>query len=332
MQVVIFEAEAWERQVFRAALAAHEVKFIDGPIDARTVLPETEVLSVFVNSTLDSAALASTPKLRFIAARSTGVDHIDLKACASRKILVSNVPSYGEATVAEHAFGLLLSVVRHIAEASLRTRSGDFSQAGLRGFELRGKVLGVIGTGRIGRHVIAIARGFGMEVLAHDIAPDEAAARNHGFRYVDLPVLLAESDVVSLHVPATRQTQGLVSDAEFARMKPGAVLINTARGGVVDPAALVRALKAGKLSAAGLDVLPQEPALRDEAEIFRLSGPLPADLQALVADHVLLGMPNVIVTPHIAYNTIEAVRRIVEVSADNIAAFAKGTPQNLVGG
>lgn len=332
MRVVISEAEAWEREVLRAALADHELRFIDGAVDARTVAPDAEVLSVFVNSTLDDATLAAMPNLRFISTRSTGVDHIDLKACELRRILVSNVASYGDATVAEHAFGLLLSVVRHIAEAARRTREGDFSQEALRGFELRGKVLGVIGTGRIGRHAIEIAHGFGMRVLAYDIAPDEELARALGFRYADLPGLLAGSDVVSLHVPATPQTNGLISDREFAVMKPGAVLINTARGSVVDPAALVRALSAGTISAAGLDVLPHEPVLRDEAEVFRLGDPSPADFRALVADHVLLGMPNVIVTPHIAYNTTEAVRRIVEVSAANIAAFANGSPQNLVGG
>lgn len=199
---------------------------------------EAEIVSTFVSSILSASVLARLPHLRFIATRSTGYDHIDRAYCRSHGITVSNVPDYGDATVAEHVFALLLAVARNLIEAVERTRRGNFSQAGLRGFELRGMTLGVIGTGRIGRRVIEIAKGFGMAVVAFDVHPNEEAARRLGFRYADLDALLATADVVTLHVPATPQTAGLLSDRAFGLMRSGAVLINTARGNVVDVPAL----------------------------------------------------------------------------------------------
>jgi D-lactate dehydrogenase len=244
--------------------------------------------------------------------------------------VVCNVPNYGDSTVAEHAFALLLGISHRLVDAVERTRRGMFSQDGLRGFDLRGRRLGVIGTGRIGRRVIEIAKGFGMSVVAFDLRPDVAAAGELGFRYADLDTVLAEADVVTLHVPATPNTPHLISDREFALMKDGAVLINTARGSVVDVAALVRALRTGKLRAAGLDVLPQEPLLKDEAEVFRTDRHSEPELRSLLASNVLLQFPNVLVTPHIAYNTEDAVRRIIATTLDNIEAFASGAPQNIV--
>lgn len=215
-------------------------------------------------------------------------------------------------------------------DAVEHTRRGNFSQSGLRGFELRDKVLGVIGTGRIGRRVIEIAKGFGMRVVAFDTNPDPAISVEMGVEYMGLTNVLARSDVVSMHVPSTPTTAGLISDAEFAVMKQGAIIINTARGNVIDTAALVRALAEGKIRGAGLDVLPEEPLIREEAEIFRAPTGTEYDLKALVANHVLLRFPNVIVTPHIAYNTDSAVRRIIGVTLDNIHAFCRGQPQNVV--
>ena len=225
----------------------------------------------------------------------------------------------------------MLAINRRLLEAVERTRRGNFSQAGLRGFDLRGKTLGVIGTGRIGRRAIEIARGFGMKVAAFDLHPDEQAAGTLGYRYGDLMHVLAEADAVTLHVPATPQTYHLISEREFAAIKDGAVLINTARGAIVDVAALVRVLADGKLRAAGLDVLPAEPLVRDEAEIFRAERKdSDVDLRALLADHVLLRFPNVLVTPHIAFNTEEALRRILETTVKNIRSFVSGSPQNVV--
>lgn len=332
MKVVVFETEEWEHQACLRLAPAHELICTREPLDTRTAAAhaDAEIVSTFVNSKLGADVLAQFPSLRLIATRSTGYDHIDLGWCAAHGVAVANVPDYGDSTVAEHAFALLLAVARNLVEAVERTRRGNFSQAGLRGFELRGKTLGVVGTGRIGCRAIEIGRGFGMTVVAHDINPDADTASRLGFRYASLDEVLAAADALTLHVPATPGTASLISDHEFGLMKTGAILINTARGNVVDVPALVRALADGKLRAAGLDVLPQEPLIREEAQIFRDTWTDGYDLKALVANHVLLRFPNVIVTPHNAYNTESAVRRIIDTTVANIEAFGRGEPHNLV--
>jgi D-lactate dehydrogenase len=335
MDIAVFETEEWERQAFLRLEPQHRVRCVAEELDARNAagFSNAEIASPFVNSRLDASALSQFPKLKMIATRSTGYDHIDLNYCASHGITVSNVPDYGDSTVAEHVFALLLAVARKLVEATERTRRGWFTQTGLRGFELRDAVMGVVGTGRIGLRVIEIARGFGMNVLAYDLRPDEAAASRLNFTYASFDELLSNSDVVTLHVPATSGSVRLLSDREFSRMKPGAILINTARGHIVDVEALVRALADGKLRGAGLDVLPQEPLIREEAAIFHQKTVRDAeDFKALVANHVLLRFPNVICTPHNAYNTEAALERIIATTLANIEAFARGAPQNVVSG
>jgi D-lactate dehydrogenase len=332
MKIAVYEAEQWERDACLRFGPEHDVACTDEPLNERTAGEHADavIVSPFIGSRLGAEVLARFPRLKLVATRSTGYDHIDLSYCDAHGITVCNVPDYGDATVAEHVFALLLAVTRHIPEAAERMRRGDFSQSGLRGFELRSKVLGVIGAGRIGRRVIEIAKGFGMEAIAFDARPDDAAARRLGFRYVQFDEALAAADVLTVHLPATAATVHLLSDREFGLMKPGAVLINTARGTTVDVAALVRTLSDGKLRAVGLDVLPQEPVIREEAEIFRSEGRSAYDLKGLVANHVILQFPNVVVTPHIAYNTDEAVHRIIATTLENIEAFVRGEPRNAV--
>jgi D-lactate dehydrogenase len=333
MNIAVFEAEDWERQAFARLEPGHRVRCVAESLDERNAadFSDAEVASPFVNSRLNASALSQFPKLKLIATRSAGYDHIDLERCGARGITVSNVPHYGDSTVAEHVFALLLAVARNLVDAVERTRHGRFTQVGLRGFELRDRVIGVIGTGHIGLRVIEIARGFGMKVIANDLQQDEAAATRLGFTYASLQQLLSDADVVTLHVPATSGTAGMISDREFSRMKRGAILINTARGHIVDVEAMVRALADGKLRAAGLDVLPQEPLLREEAAIFHEQAIVEAeDFKALVANNVLLRFPNVIVTPHNAYNTDAALQRLMATTIANIEAFARGAPQNVV--
>lgn len=333
MNIAVFETEEWERQAFLCLEPGHRVRCVAEPLDQRNAagFSDAEVASPFVNSRLDASVLSNFPRLKLIATRSTGYDHIDLNYCATHRITVSNVPDYGDSTVAEHVFALLLSVARVVVEAVERTRRGRFTQTGLRGFELCGATIGVIGTGRIGLRVIEIARGFRMNAIAYDLKPDEAAAKQLGFAYRGFEQLLSEADVLTLHVPATSNTRGLISDREFALMKPGAILINTARGNIIDVEALVRALADGKLRGAGLDVLPQEPLIREEAAIFHHdAGPDVDDFKALVANHVLLRFPNVIVTPHNAYNTEAALQRMNSTTIANIEAFGRGAPEHVV--
>ena len=332
MKVVVFETEPREAAAFNALKHRHEIGFVTEPLrseNAKT-FANAEIVSPFIYSVLDRPVLECLPALKLIATRSTGFDHIDTAYCASKGITVSNVPSYGENTVAEHVFALLLTISHRMLEAVDRARRGPFSPQGLQGFDLAGKTLGVVGTGTIGRCVIRIARGFEMDVTAFDTRPEEALAGRLGFRYVPFDELLATADIVTLHVPATAETHNLLSEREFARMKDGVVVLNTARGGLVDVRALVRALRAGKVAAAGLDVLPEEPAIREEVELVGSNFCQKHDLRDLVADHVLLRMPNVVLTPHSAFNTREALDRIIDTTVANIAAFIDGRPQNVV--
>jgi len=332
MKISVFEAEDWERAALSSLEADHTLEVFPGELTQASVekAADAEVISIFIYSSIDRALLDRLPRLKLIACRSTGVDHVDLEACRERGIIVCNVPRYGEYTVAEHVFALLLTISHRMEEAIARTRAGNFSPRGLQGFDLRGKTLGVVGTGDIGREVIRIANGFGMHVLAFDVNPNDDAARALGFRYVDLETLLRESDIISLHVPSTPATHHLLSDEQFATMRKGVVLINTARGDIIDIRALARALAEGKVSAAGLDVLPEEPTIREEAELLRSVYERRHDLSTLLAGEILVRMKNVVVTPHSAFNTREAVQRILETTVENIRAFIQGHPQHVV--
>lgn len=332
MRISVFEVEDWERDALSALSRDHEVRVTRQPLDAETAgrHGDAEAVSPFIYSDLDPDVLDHLPELGFIATRSTGYDHIDAEYCRGRGIAVSNVPSYGDRTVAEHVFALLLAISHHMVEAVDRTRRGDFSLQGLRGFDLEGKTLGVVGTGSIGEHVVRIAGGFGMDVIAQDVDPDPELARELGLTYVSLDGLLEAADVVTLHLPLNDATHHLLSDAEFERMQEGVVLINTARGRIVDTQALLRALATGKVRAAGLDVLPLEPVIREEAELLRSFFQREHDMEALLAGHVLLRMRNVIITPHSAFNTEEAVRRILDTTIENLLAWGRGEPRNVV--
>lgn len=332
MKITIFDLEDWERESFERLAHDHELKLLAEPLSAENAgqHSDAEVVSGFVYSTFSDQVIERLANLKLIATRSTGFDHIPLDLCHDRGITICNVPTYGSITVAEHVFGLLLTISHKLEEAIDRTRKGDFSPKGLQGFDLHGKTMGIIGTGDIGRETIRIAKGFGMDVLAFDVQPDENAAGQLGFRYTSMEDLLSHADVISLHVPANKKTRHLISRDEFDKMKDGAVLINTARGDVVDTRALVRALAEQKLSAAGLDVLPEEPVIREEAELLRSVYEERHDLNTLLANHVLVHMRNVIVTPHSAFNTREAVQRILDTTVENIQAFAKGQPINVV--
>jgi D-lactate dehydrogenase len=334
MRIAVFDIENWERERFTDLESEHEITYVKESISAKNAddHADAKAISTFIYSTIDGEVLSKLPNLKLIATRSTGVDHIDVDTCRERDITICNVPTYGSNTVAEHVFGLLLTISHRLEEAIDRTRKGQFSPRGLQGFDLEGKTLGVVGTGDIGRHVIRIANGFGMKVLAFDVKPDEQAARELGFEYVEMDELLSGSDIVTLHVPASPKTENMVSDEQFRKMKKGAVLINTARGKVVNTKALVRALAEGKLAGAGLDVLPMEPVIREEAELLRSVYEEAHDLSSLLADEVIARMRNVVVTPHSAFNTREAVQRILDTTVDNIRAYAKGHAKNVVGG
>ncbi len=333
MKMAVFELESWEKQRFESLTGEHEVELVSEALTPENAADyaDAEIISTFIYSDLGRETLEHFQNLKMIATRSTGVDHIDLDyCCKDTGVAVANVPTYGDHTVAEHVFGLLLTLSHNLYQAIDRTRKGDFSLEGLEGFDLRDKTLGVIGTGSIGKRVIEIASGFGMKVLAFDVNPDGEFARKQGFEYADMDRLLASSDIITLHVPANDKTRNLISEAEFGKMKQGTVLINTARGAVVNTRALLGAISDGTIRAAGLDVLPEEPLIREEAELLRSVFRKQHDLESLLADHILLRLRNVVITPHSAFHTREAVERILETTVNNIRAFIQGSPTNLV--
>lgn len=242
------------------------------------------------------------PDLQFIVTRSVGYDHIDLEEARCRGIPVSHVPDYGAHMIAEHAFGLMLAVARNIVHGDKRYKhQRQFSDKGLQGIELFGKTLGVIGTGRIGMHAIRLGMGFGMRVLACDKLENQAAARELGFSYASLEQVLSESDFVSLHVSLNQDTQHLMNIERLAQIKPGAILVNTARGGVLDTQALKNFLASGHLAGAGLDVL------EDERDTYHDFGDL-----------------NVVVTPHLGWYTDGAIGRILKITFEILSAFRRG--------
>jgi D-lactate dehydrogenase len=334
MKIAVFETEQWERGTFDELRDDHELTFSHEPLTADNAAEYegVDIISPFIYSDLGKSVLAQLTDLTLIATRSTGFDHIDTDYCRENGVTVCNVPTYGDNTVAEHVFGLLLTISHNLVSAIDRTRRGDFSLQGLRGFDLRGRILGVIGTGNIGRCVIEIAKGFHMEAVAYDVARDEELAGRLGFRYVEMEELLSTSDVITVHVPANAKTHHLLSGEEFGKMKQGVVLINTSRGTVVDTQSLLRALAEGRVAAAGLDVLPEEPAIREEAELLRSIFRKKHDLETLLADHILLRLRNVFITPHSAFNTREAIERILATTVENIGSFAEGKPRNVVVG
>lgn len=331
-RICFFETRPWEREfVSQSPLGRINCEFHVEVLRPELVPPGTEAVSVFVHSRLDASTVNALPQtVRLIATRSTGCDHIDLRACRRRGIAVCNVPRYGEHTVAEHTFALILSLSRNVHRAHQRAlRHGFSSLEGLEGFDLQGKVLGVIGGGNIGLHVVKIARGFDMEVLVHDQRRIPILAEVLGFSYVGLEELLRRSDIVTLHVPLTRETHHLINRRTIRLMKPGALLINTSRGAVVELEALLMALDEGILRGAGLDVIEGEELLTEEAQLLA-EGRARSALKVLLEQRRLLEREDVVITPHIGFYSREALQRIISTTVDNVLAFLEGRPQNLV--
>lgn len=311
----------------------YAVNYYPNKIDSDFTNPtkDAEVLSVFVDSKVDAKIMDQFPNLSLIATRSTGYDNIDLAEAKNRNITVCNVPSYGECTVAEYTFGLILMLSRKIHISTNKfIELGLVTNSNIRGFDLNDKTIGIIGTGKIGKRVISIARGFGMKVLAYDANPDKKISTESGTQYVDLDHLLRHSDVVSLHVPYSKQTHHLINKDTLGMMKKTSILVNTSRGGIINTNDLVEALNNGTIAGAGLDVLEEENIIKDETAFIMSKDKSHHNLCTIVADHALMSMPNVIITPHNAYNTIEALDRILDTTTQNIIAWIQGKPINIV--
>lgn len=333
MKIIVFETTPEDQAGLEPMLAGQDVAFVPDrlTLDTAPLASEAEVVSVFVNSEVRKEVIDSLPRLKCINTRSTGFDHIDVEYAQSKGINVCYVPSYGSHTVAEFAFGLILTLSRKLFDAHHQLREGaSFNLSKLKGFDLFGKTIGIVGTGRIGQNVVKIAHGFGMNILAFDLFPKEDLAKEFGFKYVPLEELLAESDVVTIHVPYTKETFHLLNSDNLMRIKPGAILVNTARGEIIETEALLACLKSGLISAAGLDVLEGERELKDEMHLLTDPKSHIDHMKQLVEDHILMDMDNVIVTPHSAFYTEEAKREILQTSAEGIIGYIQGQPKNTV--
>lgn len=324
MKIAFFEIEDWEKDYVKERLPGYDLWFTSEKLN-KDNLPKDltfDAISIFVGSKIDKSVLANFLNLKLLTTRSTGFDHIDIAAALKKEARVGYVPGYGDNTVAEFAFALILALAKKIYEGFDRLReTGTYSFDGLRGFDLKDKTIGIIGTGRIGCYMVKIAHGFGMKIVATDPMPKPELAEQYGFKYIALDELLAGSDVISLHVPYLETTHHLINSGNIGKIKKGAFLINTSRGAVVETDALVKALNDGILAGAGLDVLEEEGAIADERQLLLYGHPEEHNLKTILENHVLTHMPNVIITPHNAFNTTEALKRILDMDLENINIF-----------
>ncbi|MCG6578160.1 2-hydroxyacid dehydrogenase [Pseudomonas sp. AF32] len=327
MRVIFFSSQTYDRVSFTNAPlpAGIELQFQPARLNLDTVLlaERHEVVCAFINDDLSAPVLERLAGggTRLIALRSAGYNHVDLLAAKRLGLSVVRVPAYSPHAVAEHAVALILTLNRCLHRAYNRTRDGNFSLHGLTGFDLVGKTVGVVGTGQIGATFARIMTGFGCQLLAYDPYPNPEVEAL-GARYLPLADLLARAQIISLHCPLNEQSRHLINARSLAAMQRGAMLINTGRGGLVDTPALIDALKSGQLGYLGLDVYEEEAQLffEDRSDL-----PLQDDVLAR-----LLTFPNVVITAHQAFLTREALAAIATTTLDNIAAWAAGTPRNLV--
>ncbi len=327
MQIMLFSCQNYEQESFSAANSAGSFTLTFQPsrltLSTAALADGVPVVCAFINDDLSAPVLQrlATGGTRLIALRSAGYNHVDLKAAELLGLGVVRVPDYSPHAIAEHAVALILALNRRIHRAYNRTREGDFSLHGLIGFDLHGKTVGVVGTGQIGAAFARIMLGFGCRVLASDPQTDPAL-QQAGVHYLPLDELLPQTDILSLHCPLNAATRHLIDASALASLKPGAMLINTGRGALVDTPALIGALKSGRLGYLGLDVYEEEAQL-----FFADCSDLPLQDDVLAR---LLTFPNVIITAHQAFLTHEALAAIANTTLNNISAWDAGKPLNLV--
>ncbi len=333
-KISFFEIKEWEKEIIKGKLKKERLKFFNFPLNKNNFryAKDSEIISVFIESKLDKNLIDKIPNLKLITTRSTGFDHIDVEYCKKRRISVCNVPFYGENTVAEHAFALILTLSRKIYPCIERTHEEHSFETddSLTGFDLKDKNIGVIGYGNIGKHVVNIALGFGMKILVFERNPDEKLAKKIGFENVSFDELLKKSDIITIHVPYNKNTHHLIDKKAISKMKNGVYIINTSRGGIIHTHDLIEGLKSKKISGAGLDVLEEEHELIKDLEVFEDKTKSKEEIKTLLENHLLMKMNNVILTPHNAFNSKEALERILSTTIKNISDFILGRKNNLV--
>ena len=321
MRIGFFSTHAFDRQFFDEANGRrrHELQYFEARLTpATTALAQGyPAVCAFVNDRLDGPVLNALAAggVRMIALRSAGFNHLDVEAARGLALTVARVPAYSPFAVAEHTVGLMLALNRKFHRAYARVREGNFVLDGLLGFDMHGRTVGIVGTGKIGTAAARILTGFGCRILAHDVAPNDDCVAM-GVTYVPLPEIWARSEIITLHAPLTAATRHLIDAGAIARMTRGVMIVNTSRGALVDTSALIEGLKSGQIGSLGLDVYEEEEQL-----FFR-------DLSSdVIQDDVfarLLTFPNVLITAHQAFFTREALRGISETTLDNVTAFEQG--------
>ncbi len=303
-------------------------------LDSQTVVTEemaqANIISCFTFSRVGADVLSKFPKLELIALRSVGFNHIDIEYCKQHGISVVNSLGYGNVTVAEFAFALIFDVRRKVSRAYMNLKNEHLNRDNYIGFELFGSTIGIIGTGAIGSEVARIAHGIGMNILAYDIYPKEELTQKYNVKYVELDDLLKNSDVVSLHSPLTKDNFHLIDEEKINLMKHNAIIVNTARGELIDTKALYNALASGRIFGAGLDVFEAENMLTQPKNQWDFDYLDSETVKQTLINERLLKLRNVVVTPHSAYNTYEAQDRILKITLDNINSFFQGEIKNSV--
>ena len=328
MKVAIFSAKKYDREYLSAANASrHELRFFEPHLNEETIglAAGFDAVCVFVNDQVNASVIKKLHSLgvRLVALRCAGYNNVDLAAATKHGVAVVRVPAYSPYAVAEHTIALMLALNRKVHRAYNRVREGNFALDGLVGFDMRGKTVGVIGTGQIGTVVAQILTGFGCPTLAFDPFPNEAC-RSLGVRYVELNELLAQSDIITLHCPLTQENKHLINRQALEKMRKGVMLINTSRGALLDTVAIIDGLKTGKVGYLGLDVYEEEEDIFFEDR----SG-------LILSDDVfarLLTFPNVIITGHQAFFTREALLNIAAKTIDNITKFENNQPLEKLAG
>lgn len=333
MNIVVFESKPRDKTFFSTKTKQTKDKytFVEETLSEENahIYTQAEVVCISINSKINKKIIEQIPKLKLITTRSTGFDHIDLVSAKKKKIVVCNVPQYGSNTVAEHTFALILNLSRNVHKSYMRAKENNFEIDDLTGFDLQGKTLGVIGAGRIGQHVIKLAKGFGMHVIAYDEYENHFLADLLHFTYAkNVEEVLKKADIITLHAPATPATHHFINDESLKLVKKGAILINTSRGELVDTNAMYKALKKGRLGGAGLDVIEGEEYIKEDQELLLKNDP--KKLKTLLENKDILKMDNVVYTPHNAFNSKEAVQRRLEITHCNILGIKTGKIINQV--
>lgn len=335
MKIVYFDVENYEETYLNQHNEGKYTYFLESkPLNDMTKLKEeyadADIISVFTTSRVNKEVLEQFNNLKLIALRSVGFNHIDTDYCKEHNIAVVNSPGYGNITVAEFALALLLNVCRRITTSYNEYKAGCVELACLIGTELSGKTMGIVGLGAIGSAFARISYGLDMKILGYDKVERDELKQKYNVKYVDFETLLTKSDFISIHAPMTKENYHMFGKDSFEKMKDTAIIVNTGRGELIDNKALYEALITKQIAGAGLDVLEKEETIADLDYIIGINRLDKSTLEQTIINSQLFKLPNVIITPHTAYNSIEAINRILKITMSNIDEFIAGNVQNSV--